>query len=146
VARSTRTCCSALVALFGATYAADAQAATLVPCAELEAKTMTLRGTLSTVIDNAPPTDDRGGLTLDPSQRIFVLRLKSPLCSGDLHSTDRVVTQLKVLTVEVVPSNGLARSTLQSRLGKVIRIHGTLSKNPWWRYRSPLLLTASEIR
>jgi hypothetical protein len=137
--------CFALAALLGAaTCATETQAATLPSCTEVEAKLVTLRGTLSTVIDNAPAAN-YPAVVLDPSERIFVLTLKSPLCGNDPNSNDSPVTQLKVVTIEVLPGNSLPRSALQSRVGKVITIRGTLSKNPWWRYRAALLLTATEI-
>jgi hypothetical protein len=146
LARSTINACLALIALLGAaTHSVDTQAAALTSCAGLEGKTVTLRGTLSTVIDNAPPMDHPDPSVMDPSQRIFVLLLNEPLCSNDPNSTDRVVTEVKVRTVEVLTTDDLARSSLEPRVGQVIRIRGTLSKNPWWRYRASMLLTATKI-
>jgi hypothetical protein len=142
LARSTIVCRLVVSALIGSGMSSiDTQAATLPSCTELVSKAVTLRGTLSTVIEGLPPMTIDGHI-VDVGERIFLLTLKSPLCR-DAHM-ERPIKHLKVVAVEVVPGDPLAQSTLQSGVGRVISIRGTLSENGS-RYRAPMLLSATAI-
>jgi len=89
---------------------------------------------------------DSNEVVLDAWQHVFVLTLKAPICSNsEPSSIHRVVTSPEVLAVEVVPGEGLTPADLQSRLGKVMTVRGTLSENVWWHYKAALLLTAIKI-
>jgi hypothetical protein len=138
---------SILVVVVGPLRAsADANEPAIPSCETMVSKTVTLHGKLSTVIDNGPPIDDPKEIVGDVWQRVFVLTLKTPMCSNSEETlSHKVVGWPKVVTVELAPGTGLTWNSFKSRVGKVIAVRGTLSENPWWQYRSPMLLTASTI-
>jgi hypothetical protein len=125
---------------------ASAHAATPPPCEALLSSSIALHGRVSTLIDNAPPADDLPQPVLDPSQQVIVLTLNTPLCGISTSSTiHRVVTQPQVLVIEVVSGDPVLSANLQSRVGAVTTITGTLAENVWWHYRAALLLRATKI-
>jgi hypothetical protein len=137
------------VASIGAAmYFSNSPAGTLPLCDDFVSKPVTLRGTLSSVIDNAPPmdhpADDPDSIVLDAWQHIFVLTLKSPICRNS-DSDGRPVSVPEANTIEVVPRDDLTSKSFASQVGKVVTVRGSLSKNAWWRYRASLLLAGGEI-
>jgi hypothetical protein len=74
---------SILVAAVGPLVAsADAHEPAIPSCETIVSKTVTLIGKLSTVIDNGPPIDEPKEIVLDVWQRVFVLTVKTPICSN----------------------------------------------------------------
>ena len=138
----------AVASISAAMYFSNSPAGTLPLCDDFVSKPVTLRGTLSSVIDNAPPVDhpadDPDSIVLDVWQRIFVLTLKSPICRNS-DADGRPVRVPEATTIEVAPRDDLTSRNFASQVGKVVTVRGSLSKNAWWRYRASMLLAGSEI-
>jgi hypothetical protein len=122
----------------------------LPSCAELEGRTITLRGKVSEEWDNMDPDTDfgeGGELVLDPMETVLLVKLRRPICTAPEHSAqNRPVVQSEVTIVEIVLSGSTGAEERRSYVGKVRTIAGTLSENVWWHYSATMRIAATSIR
>jgi hypothetical protein len=121
--------------------------ASLTPCAELEGRTVGLRGKVSQARDNAPPDfSSDAPIIIDAWERVVVLTLRRPICSADHSSkSDRPVVQPEVTIVELVPKGSVTQEDLQVLVGRVAKLEGVLSENVWWHYRATLRMAVTKV-
>jgi hypothetical protein len=115
-------------------------------CLAFEPQVVTLQGKLSAHQFYGPPGYGEEPAT-DSRERGYVLDLVSPICvKGNPGSDLNAETVRKVRHVQVGPGRGKTWKDLESQVGKLVLMRGTLSSAITGHHHTPVLMDVTEIR